>query len=387
MAILTTGDLHIPTTQADGIWKKTVTESVVARLSGAEPQKFGNVDIMTLTGRPKAEFVGAGQEKSSSDASFGLVSVKPHKVQVTLRFDEEVQWADEDHQLGVLQELSNSTSVALSRALDLGVIHRINPLTGAVYTGIEAWLDQTSNRVVTSGAGVDLDLEAAAGLVVANGFTPRGVALDNSYAWQASTARFADGRKKFPELGLGLSIQNFLGLQAAVGDTVSGRPEASDTLVRAILGDWSLLRWGVQRRIPVELIKFGDPDGQGDLKRKNQIALRAEVVYGWGILDPQGFAIVEEGPVTGATVYTLGVSDATGGTFTVSVNGNTSAPIAYDANAAAVQTAINGIAGVSGVTVSGTTSKTVVFTAPVSATANGAGLEGEGAAVTITAAG
>ena len=54
------------------------------------------------------------------------------------------------------------------------------------------------------------------------------------------------------------------------------------------------MRWGIQRNIPLELIKFGDPDGQGDLKRKNQVALRLEVVYGWWV-NPAKFAVVKAG--------------------------------------------------------------------------------------------
>jgi hypothetical protein len=46
----------------------------------------------------------------------------------------------------------------------------------------------------------------------------------------------------------------------------------------------------VQRQIPVTTIEYGDPDGQGDLKRNNQIALRAEVVYGWAFMDLNAFA-------------------------------------------------------------------------------------------------
>jgi hypothetical protein len=49
----------------------------------------------------------------------------------------------------------------------------------------------------------------------------------------------------------------------------------------------------VQRELPVELIRFGDPDGQGDLKRKNQIALRLEVVFGWYVFADR-FAVVED---------------------------------------------------------------------------------------------
>jgi hypothetical protein len=40
----------------------------------------------------------------------------------------------------------------------------------------------------------------------------------------------------------------------------------------------------------VTKIEYGDPDGQGDLKRQNQFALRAEVVYGWALMDINAFA-------------------------------------------------------------------------------------------------
>ena len=53
------------------------------------------------------------------------------------------------------------------------------------------------------------------------------------------------------------------------------------------------IRWGVQRELPIELIRYGDPDGQGDLKRKNQIALRLEIVYGWYVFADR-FAVVED---------------------------------------------------------------------------------------------
>ena len=62
--------------------------------------------------------------------------------------------------------------------------------------------------------------------------------------------------------------------------------------ISAFVGDFSAIRWGVQRTIPLEVIRYGDPDGNGDLKRNNQVAFRAEVVYGWGIADLSAFAKV-----------------------------------------------------------------------------------------------
>jgi len=297
MAVLGTSNITLPKTIADGMFSKPQTGSAVIALSGAEAQQFGEVTHMTLTGRPRAEYVGEGADKSSSNATFGTKVVTPHKVQVTQRFNQEVKWADEDYQLGVLQTLADEGGDALSRALDLGVFHGINPLTGTAVASIVAGdrIATTTNQVELTTATLttpDTVIEQAAGLVIADGYIPNGIAFDPTYSWTVATARYADGRKKYPELGFGANISSFEGMNAYSTSTVSGQPEAADQKVRAILGDWSLLRWGVQKRVPVEMIEFGDPDGQGDLKRKNQIALRMEVVYGWGVMDLDGFSVV-----------------------------------------------------------------------------------------------
>jgi hypothetical protein len=300
-----TGDLkNLPRSIADGMVKDTVLGSTVAALSTQRPQRFGNEDIITFTGRPKAEFVGEGQAKSSTTGTFDFVTSTPKKAQVTMRFNEEVQWADEDHQLGVLSTLADAGSQALARALDLGLYHRINPLTGTVIAGWSNYLGAATKRVEITTATVgkhELTLEAAVGLNVAtaNPTPVNGIAMTPSVAWGLSTERYDDGRKKYPEMGLGIDVSSYNGIRASVSDTVSGGFEAAAgataaKAVRAIVGDFNDgIRWGVQRDIPLELIKYGDPDGQGDLKRNNQIALRLEIVYGWYVFTDR-FAILED---------------------------------------------------------------------------------------------
>lgn len=293
MAVLNTGNLTLPPNIAAGLFRRAQGGSTVGVLSAAEPMQFGNVTFMTFTTPPRAEYVGEGAAKASSSVGFAPVTATPKKVQVTLRFNEEVLFADEDYQLGVLDVMGTAAGDGLARALDLGVYHGINPLTGAATALIPVGqrIATTTNRVVL-GANADLDVEAAAGAVIADQYVPTGIAFDPSYAWTVSTARYEDGRKKYPELGLGTDVTAFEGLRASTSSTVAGRPEATDTTIRAIVGQWDLLRWGVQREVPVELIRYGDPDGQGDLKRNNQIALRTEVVYGWGVMDLNGFAVI-----------------------------------------------------------------------------------------------
>lgn len=296
MAVFGTGDLqNLPRNIADGMVRDARGQSTVAALSGREPMRFGSVDFITFNDVPKAEFVDEGAQKASTTGGFGVVTAQPRKAQVTMRFNEEVQWADEDYQLGVLSELASAGSESLARALDLGLYYRINPLTGAAITGWTNYLNTTTNRVeITASSEPETDIEAAVGLVMNAGKRVNGIALDSGYAFTVATDRYSDGRKKFPELGFGTNLTALQGLNASVSDTVSGRPEAADNKIRAIVGDFRQgVRWGVQRQLPLELIRFGDPDGQGDLKRNNQIALRLEIVYGWYVFADR-FAVVED---------------------------------------------------------------------------------------------
>lgn len=299
MASLASSAFSLPKHLASGLWSKATTGSTIAALSASEPMLFGETQLMTFTTQPRAQYVSEGAAKSGSDPAFGTKTVTPHKVQVTMRFNEEVQWADEDYQLGVLSALSDSTALALARALDLGAYHGINPLTGAavaqIVVGDRIATTTNSVEIVTATLTTpDTVIEQAAGLIIADGYTPNGIAFDPSYAWTVATARYADGRKKYPELGLGVNVSSFEGINASVSSTISATPEAANTNVKAIVGDFSQLRWGVQRRVGVEKILYGNPDGIGDLKANNQIALRAEVVYGWAVMDLDAFATVKD---------------------------------------------------------------------------------------------
>ena len=92
-----------------------------------------------------------------------------------------------------------------------------------------------------------------------------------------------------------------------------------------------------------------------------------------------------QGEVTGETTAQVTVT-ATGGTYTLSVNGFSTPPIAHDANAGAITSAVNGLSGVTGVTVTttGTTDKTLTFSAPVVVTGDGSGLTGPDAGLVVT---
>ncbi len=296
MAALITTNFEIPSAISTGIFEKAQKGSTLAQLSGARPQKFGKQQVWTLTAPPKAEIVGEGAEKSPTPTTYGTKTINPFKLQVTMRFSQEVKWADEDIQIGVLQDLASNAGIALGRALDLVAIHKINPLTGTVSSLVKEGLADTTQSVTLSGTKYDEAIEAAAGVIISAGYTPAGIAMDPTLSFGLSTMRDANGRKIYPEIGFGQNVTNFSGMNAAVSDTVSAKNEiATPSKLLGIVGQFNAFRWGVQRSIGAHLIEYGDPDGLGDLQRQNQIAIRAEIVYGIGIMDSKAFAKIVSG--------------------------------------------------------------------------------------------
>ncbi len=286
MAALTTGSLTIPTQLLDP-WVNNIHKgSTISQLSGATPMKFGKGEAFVFDSG-EAEYVGEGANKSSNDVTKTTQTVENFKFQKTIRFTEEVKWADEDHQLGVIQQILDQIQPALSRALDYGVIHGINPKTGAVVAGMTQKLTAATTSVEYAAADapyVSVDAAVAA-LLAANG-VPNGIAMDPKFAAKISGQRLPTGQKLYPDFTFANETSTFESLRAATSKTVGATGVlAVDTKLRAIVGDFTAVRWGVQKAIGLELIEFGDPDGNGDLKRNNQIAFRAEVVYGWGIAE------------------------------------------------------------------------------------------------------
>jgi hypothetical protein len=294
MAILTTGDLNIPDQVLTPWLGKVQTGSAVAALSNSIPMKFGSGSSMTFD-IGEAEYVGEGANKGSSTFTPTTVTAEPFKFHKTVRWTEEVMWADEDHQLGVVSQILDLIQPALSRALDFGVFHGINPTGGAAVAAMTQKLTSTTNSVEYAATDAPyVSLDAADALVLANSYIPSDVALDPAYAAKFSAYRNSTTEAKvYPDFRLSTAVSDLENHRASVARTVGAvGVAASPTTVLGFVGDFSGIRWGIQRNIGLEVIRYGDPDGQGDLKRNNQVAFRAEVVYGWGIADLDAFAKV-----------------------------------------------------------------------------------------------
>lgn len=287
--IITTGSFGLPDSLYPRLWGKVQDASAIAKLAPAEGFVYGNTDVITFTDYPRAEFVAEGGNKSASKTGFAIKKVATHKVQVTVRTTDEVLIMDEQRQVGVLDAVMGQMGIAIARAMDIGAFHKIDPLSGTTAASITDNICATTNSVTASAPRTDLDTAVAA--VIADGFSPNGIALDPSYAFAFKTAYNSDGSKQYPEVSMNVRATSTLdGLTAAVSDTVSASKEAaSPTNVKGVVGDWNAFKWGIVRNVPISMIQFGDPDGQGDLKRMNQVALRAEAYIAWAVMDKDAF--------------------------------------------------------------------------------------------------
>ena len=195
-----------------------------------------------------------------------------------------------------MQDLAANAGIARGRALDLCGIHKINPLSGTVSELVKEGLVDATQTATLTNEKYDQAIEAAAGTIISSGYTPSGVAMDTSLSFGLSTMRDSQGKKLYPEIGFGQNLSNLEGMNVAVSDTVSVKNEiASPSNLLGIVGQFDAFRWGVQRNIGAHLIEYGDPDGLGDLQRQNQIAIRAEIVYGIGIMAMDAFCKVVKG--------------------------------------------------------------------------------------------
>ena len=299
--VLYTSDLDLAAHQKKGVWRKAIKSGVLSQLAAADPEiKVGDTNIFTFLDTARAELVGEGADKSSQDGKPTKATAKTYKVQVTYRMSDEVKYEDEDYQIGLVEALVGRVGEALSRALDLIAIHGVNPATGDVSPNVTQYLDKSgflpSGHVIAETSNKSANVTAMAAALQGAGYNATAVAFDPTFAGELARSEDSQNRPLYPELGLGFNVENFQGLRAASSDTVSGRQELDTPLVKSIMGDFRAFVWGVARQVPLRTIEYGDPDGNGDLQRTNEIAIRAEAYLGFAFVDPKAFAIVKASP-------------------------------------------------------------------------------------------
>lgn len=273
---------------------KVEGKSSLAKLAKQVPIAFTGNKEFIFTMDSEIDVVAENGKKTAANIDITPIVMTPIKVEYGARVSDEFLYASQEERINILKAFNEGFAKKLARGLDLMAFHGVNPRTGNASAVIgqnnfDALVDQEVTYTIEN---PDSNIEASVGMILANGGDISGLAMAPQFATALSQMTNGTNGKIFPELAWGAVPETLNGLPIDVNRTVSDIGK-----YLAIVGDFqNMFRWGYAKQIPLEIIKYGDPDNTDmDLRGYNQVYLRVEAFLGWGILDAKSFARVTEG--------------------------------------------------------------------------------------------
>ncbi len=291
-----TGELFNPELVTE-IMTKVQGYSILAKLSNQTAIPFNGTEQFIFNLEGNAQIVGEGELKGAGSSSLTSKVIKPLKFVYQARITDEFKYASDEKRVNYLKAYTDGFAKKIAVAFDLAAIHGLEPktMTDATFRNTNSFDGViTGNVLVFNADTIDENIDTAVQAIVANGADVTGLAL-SPLAGQSLAKLKVNGVVQYPEFRFGQNPDSFYGMQSDISKnltTVGGTAKTN----HVIAGDFkNMFKWGYAENIPMEIIEFGDPDGTGrDLKAYNEICLRTEVYIGWGILDADAFARVEE---------------------------------------------------------------------------------------------
>lgn len=289
----TSGTLFKPELVTE-MFDKVKGHSTLAKLSGGTPIPFAGIDVFTFSMDGEASIVGEGAEKPEGKAGFDTTTIKPIKFVYQHRLTDEFVKMSEEKQLPYLNAFSDGFAKKMARALDIAAIHGVNPADNqpSDIIGTKSFDGLVTTTIDFNSAAPDDNIDSAVKPIQETDGIVTGIAMAPAFGSALGAMKTTDSNLPiYPEYRFGANPGNFGGMAADINGTVS----FGNSKDRAIIGDFAnAFRWGYAENVTFKVIEFGDPDGQGDLQRKNQVVLRAECFVGWGILDASSFVRIVE---------------------------------------------------------------------------------------------
>lgn len=288
--VLSRGSLFEPALVTDLI-NKVKGKSSLATLSAQRPIPFNGSKEFTFTMDSEIDIVAENGKKSHGGVSLNPVTIVPIKFEYGARISDEFLYASEEAQLDILKSFNEGFARKVASGLDIAAFHGLNPRTNTASTviGNNHFDAKVTKTVDYAEATPDDSIEAAIAEVEDADCEVTGIAIAPAVRSNLAAMTKTNGEKLYPEFAFGGKPTNLGAHTLDINRTV-----AAGDVDKAIVGDFAnMVKWGYAKEIPLEIIKYGDPDNSGkDLKGYNQIYIRAEVYLGWGILDSNAFARV-----------------------------------------------------------------------------------------------
>lgn len=288
--VLTRGNLFDPELVKDLV-NKVKGKSSLAVLSAAQPIPFNGAKEFTFTMDSEIDIVAENGAKSHGGISVDPVTIVPIKFEYGARISDEFLYASEEEQLDILKAFNDGFARKVASGLDIAAFHGVNPRTGAAsaVVGDNNFDAKVTQTVTYAAATPDAGIEAAIEMVEGSDGEVNGIAIAPAVRSDLAGLTKSTGEKLYPEFAFGGQPATLGANKLDINKTV-----AVGDVDKAIVGDFAnMFKWGYAKEIPLEIIKYGDPDNSGkDLKGYNQVYIRAEVYLGWGILSGEHFARV-----------------------------------------------------------------------------------------------
>ena len=273
------------------IINKVKGHSALAKLCGGVPMPFAGTEEFVFTMDGEASVVGEAGAKPANNAAWSTVTIKPIKFVYQHRVTDEFTKLADEKQIPYMAAFTDGFAKKIARALDIAAFHGVNPYSGnaSELIGNNSFDSKVEKSVNFLSSYPDDNIDAAIGLIRNDDEGVTGIAMSPNFGSALGAMKMADSHAAmYPEFRFGGNPSTFAGgLACDINGTVAFNAGTTE----AYLGDFAnMFRWGYAENMKMEIITTGDPDGLGDLKRYNQICIRAEAYIGWGILDPNAFA-------------------------------------------------------------------------------------------------
>lgn len=290
--VLSRGSLFDPILVTDLI-NKVQGKSSLAVLSAQKPVPFNGSKEFIFTMDSEIDVVAENGKKSHGGISLAPVKIVPIKFEYGARISDEFLYASEEEQLDILKSFNEGFAKKVASGLDIAAFHGVNPRSGEAseVIGSNNFDSKVTQTVTYDSTKPDANIESAIALVEGSDGDVTGIVIAPDVRADLAAMTKQNGEKLYPDFAFGGKPKS-LGAQALdINKTVSRNSKD-----KGIVGDFAnMFKWGYAKQIPLEIIKYGDPDNSGkDLKGYNQVYIRAEVYLGWGILDENSFARIEE---------------------------------------------------------------------------------------------
>lgn len=285
------GDLFSPQLTSE-VFSLVKGNSSLIRLADKTAVPFNGKDVFTFTFENEVDIVAEGGAKSHGGVGYKAVTMTPIKVEYGARITDEFLYASEDGKIELLKDFKDGFAKKLARAIDIMAIHGINPRTKQDASTINAnnvFTKAVTNEVTHTKGQSFADVEKAIGLLGDEDVS--GLLSSPAFSRDLATVK-ENNVSVFPELAWGGKPTTLNGLDYEVNSTVSVKEG-----VQAIIGDFrNCFKWGMAKDIIFTTIEYGDPDNTNrDLAGHNEVYLRAEAYIGWGIINPEAFAVIKDG--------------------------------------------------------------------------------------------